>query len=144
MFIRIVTGIADHFDARFPEWIGAAALILWGTNLIMTDVSWVNPEAWQLMLRMTSEDNWGLICVMAGVLWIMALIINGTFSGTIYSRYSPAVRGICAAVSATIWFLVVMSVLTAQSSGRGIYPLPLALSVWCVFNAWRDNGRSRA
>lgn len=144
MFIRIVTGIAGHFDERFPEWIGAAALMLWGANLIMTPVSWTNPDAWALMLSMMSEDNWGLLCVIAGVAWTMALIINGTFQGTLYSTYSPTVRGVCAVISASIWFLVVLSVLTASSSGRGIYPLPLALSAWCVFNSWRDNGRSRA
>lgn len=32
-----------------------------------------------------------------------------------------------------ISFLVYTSVMTAQTSGSGIYPLPLALSFWCVF-----------
>lgn len=143
MFIRIATGIADHFDDRFPEWISGFGLILWGLNLVLTGVSWTNPDAWELMLSIMSEDNWGLACVTAGVLWLMALTVNGTFAGTVYSRYSPLVRGLCALLAALIWFMVVMSVITAQSSGRGIYPFPLAVSVWCVFNAWRDDGRVR-
>ena len=142
MFIRIVTGIAEHLDVRFPEWIGGVALIVWGMNLILTNVSWTNPDAWRMMLSILSEDNWGLVCVGAGSLWLLALTVNGTFAGTAYSRYSPNVRGLCALLSASIWFLVCMSVIAAQTSGRGIYPLPLALSVWCVFNAWRDVGRA--
>lgn len=144
MFIRIVTGIAEHFDVRFPEWIGAFALIVWGLNLVLTPESWTNPAAWALMLSIMEEDTWGLVCIIAGGLWLVALTINGTFANTAYSRYSPNVRGVCALLAASIWFLAVMSVLTAQSSGRGIYPLPLALSVWCVFNAWRDVGRARS
>lgn len=144
MFIRVVTGIAEHLDVRIPEWIGGIGLIIYGLNLVLTPTSWTNPDAWSLMLTITSEDNWGLICCVAGSLWLLALTVNGTFANTAYSRYSPNVRGTCALISAAIWFLVVMSVVAAQSSGRGIYPFPLAISVWCVFNAWRDVGRVRA
>lgn len=144
MFIRVVTGIAEHFDVRFPEWLGAGILIWWGGNLVLTPVSWTNPGAWSLMLSMLSEDNWGLVCVAAGCFWATALTVNGTFADTAYTRFSPNVRGLCALLSAAIWFLAFMSVLTAESSGRGIYILPLAMSVWCVFNAWRDVGRARS
>lgn len=145
MFIRIVTGIAEHFDVRFPEWLGACGIILWGGNLLFTPTSWTNPDAWALMLSLPymSEDSWGLVCVVAGCLWILALTVNGTFANTAYSRYSPNVRGLCAVLSTSIWFLVCLSVITAETSGRGIYPLPLALGLWCVFNAWRDVGRAR-
>lgn len=143
MFIRVVTGIAEHFDVRFPEWLGAAALIGWGLNLVVTPEAWTNPSAWSLMLSMMTEDTWGLLCVVAGTMWIAALTINGTFASTAYSRYSPNVRGFCALSSASIWFVVFISVMTAGSSGRGIYWIPLVLSMWCVFNAWRDVGRRR-
>lgn len=143
MFIRVVTGIREHFDVRFPEWLGASALIGWGLNLVVTPVSWNTPQAWTLMLSFMPEDSWGLLCVVAGCLWLVALTINGTFATTAYSRYSPNVRGACALASVFIWFLVFMSVLTAQSSGRGIYWVPLVLSMWCVFNSWRDVGRRR-
>jgi hypothetical protein len=143
MFIRVVTGIAEHFDVRFPEWLGAAALIGWGINLMVTPVSWTNPEAWSLMLSIMPEDTWGLVCTLSGWFWLLALTINGTFATTAYSRYSPNVRGTCALISASIWFLVLMSVLSANSSGRGIYWLPLVLSVWCIFHSWRDVGRRK-
>lgn len=144
MIIRVVTGIKAHFEARFVEWAMAICITFWGWTLIGEGTAWSNQQAWAGMLRIASEEAWGGICLTAGGLWLLALTINGTFADTAYSRYSPNVRGVCAFISSLIWFLVLMSVITAQTSGSGIYPLPLALSTWCVFHAWRDVGRARA
>jgi hypothetical protein len=141
MFLRIVTGIQSHFEARFVEWVMAVCITFWGWTLIGANDAWSNREAWAGMLRLADEETWGLICVGAGAAWLVALTINGTFAHTAYSRYSPHVRGTMAIASAMIWFQVYMSVVTAGTSGSGIYPLPLALSIWCVFHAWRDIGR---
>lgn len=141
MFFRIVTGIRSHFEARFVEWAMAVCITYWGWNLIGEGTAWTNRDAWEGMLRIASEETWGGICILAGGLWLLALTVNGTFANTWYSRYSPVVRGCAAIAAAMIWFQVYMSVVTATTSGSGIYPLPLALSIWCVFHAWRDIGR---
>jgi hypothetical protein len=142
MFIKIVTGVRSHFEARFVEWVMATTLTFWGFNLAGDSQAWANPTAWEGMLRIASEETWGATCLAVGGLWLLALTINGTFGNTWYSRYSPVVRGCMAGAAAMIWFLVYTSVVTAQTSGSGIYPLPLALSIWCVFHAWRDVGRA--
>jgi hypothetical protein len=141
MFIRVVMGIRTHFEARFVEWAMAVCITYWGWNLIGPNEAWSNREAWVGMLRITSEETWGAICMMAGGAWLLALTVNGTFADTWYSRYSPWVRGTAAIAAAVIWFQVWQSVFTAGTSGSGIYPLPLVLSIWCVFHAWRDIGR---
>ena len=141
MFIRVVTGVRAHFEARFVEWTMATTLSFWGWNIAGPSEAWSNRAAWEGMLRITSEDTWGWICIAAGAAWLIALTVNGTFADTWYSRYSPVVRGLMAIIAAMVWFQVYMSVVTAQTSGSGIYPLPLALSIWCVFHAWRDIGR---
>ncbi len=141
MFIRIVVGIRSHFEARFVEWVMAVCISFWGWTLLGEGEAWSNRAAWEGMLRVASEVTWGAICLAAGTAWVLALTVNGTFANTWYSRYSPVVRGCAAIVAAMIWFQVYMSVVTAQTSGSGIYPLPLALSIWCVFHAWRDIGR---
>jgi len=142
MIVRIVTGVKTHFEARFVEWVMATSLTFWGLNLVGETTAWSNAAAWAGMLRIASEETWGAICIIAGALWLTALTINGTFANTWYSRYSPVVRGCMAIAAAMIWFQVYLSVVTAQTSGSGIYPLPLALSVWCVWHAWRDIGRA--
>ena len=127
-----------------PRAVGLMLLLclVWGLNLVGEATAWTNREAWAGMLRIASEQTWGTVCIFAGSLWLLALTINGTFANTWYSRYSPVVRGCMAITAAMIWFQVYMSVVTAQTSGSGIYPLPLALSIWCVFHAWRDIGRA--
>jgi hypothetical protein len=141
MFIRIVTGISSHFEARFVEWVMAVTISFWGWTLIGEGAAWSNRAAWLGMLRITSEENWGAICLTSGGAWLLALTVTGTFANTWYSRYSPVVRGLAAVAAAMIWFQVYLSVAPAGTSGSAIYPLPLGLSIWCVFHAWRDIGR---
>lgn len=143
MFIRIVTGISSHFESRFSEWVMAATATFWGWTVAQPGTAWTNEAAWAGMLRLRAEDDWGLLCMIAGGLWLTALAVNGTFADTLYARISPWVRGFMAAGSAIVWFQVVLSVSAVQTSGSGIYPLPLVLSLWCVRNAWRDVGEER-
>lgn len=143
MFIRIVTGIRDHFEERKLEWVMATTATFWGWNVALPDQAWTNPAAWAGMLRIAPEDTWGILSMLAGGFWLIALAVNGTFAGTLYAKYSPWVRGLAAAGSAVFWFEVVLSITATRNAGWGIYPLPLALSIMCVFSAWRDVGYER-
>jgi hypothetical protein len=153
MFLRIVTGIRDHFEERFIEWSMAATATYWGWTVAQPGTAWTNEAAWAGMIRAagwlfgaspeTAEDLWGILCMVAGGFWLVALAVNGTFADTVYARHSPKVRGIAAFGSAVVWFQILISVSAAQTSGAGIYPLPLVMSLWCVFNAWRDIGHER-
>lgn len=141
MFIRIVTGIKSHFEARFSEWVMGATMTWYGLHLAGKSTAWPNPAAWQGMLEHAPENAWGWLCIALGILRLLALAINGTFANTAYSRYSPHVRGVTAVLGATFWFMVFMSVSAVSSSESGIYQLPLVIDLWCVWHAWRDTGR---
>jgi hypothetical protein len=143
MFLKVVSGIRSHFPERIVEWCMAATCAWWGWTLAQPGTAWTNPTAWAGMLRIASEDTWGLVSLLAGGFWLVALAINGTFADTVYARHSPTVRGVAALGSAFVWFQVVLSVSASQSAGSGIYPLPLVLSFWCIFSSWRDIGRER-
>ena len=143
MFLRVITGVHKHFDARVVEWAMAATGRYWGWTIAQPGTAWTNTGAWAGMLRITNADTWGMMSMVSGGLWLMALTVNGTFSDTAYSRYSPLIRGLAAIGAVFVWWQVVMSVSAVQTSGSGIYPLPLGLSVWCVRNAWRDIGDER-
>jgi hypothetical protein len=144
MFIRIVTGIRDHFESRVTEWIMGASITWYGLRLVGPENAWSNPEAWAGMTRIMSEDAWGWVCIGLGLIRLVALVINGTFANTAYSRFSPHVRGVSAVLGAGFWFMVFLSVSVASTSGSGIYQLPLVLDCWCVYHAFRDTGRARA
>lgn len=142
MFIRIVTGIRTHFEARVVEWVMGGTLIWWGSKLVGPNDAWSNPDAWAGMLLWMDENTWGWNCIGLGIARLLALGVNGTFADTLYSRFSPVVRGLSAGLSATLWFLVFLSVSAVSTSGSGIYQLPLVLELWCVIHAWRDSGRA--
>jgi hypothetical protein len=144
MFFRIVTGIASHFESRLPEWVMAGTIAWWGLKLVGEENAWSNPQAWSNMLTLMPENAWGWLCVGLGLTRLLALAINGTFSDTAYSRFSPHIRGLCAIAGAWLWLMVFISVSAVSTSGSGIYQLPLALDVWCIFHAWRDVGRAKA
>lgn len=152
MLLRIVSGIRQHFDDRDIEWAMAGIALWWGFTVSQPGTAWVNEPAWIGMIRAAgffgiapeaAEDTVGVLTMLAGGFWIIALALNGTFADTVYARYSPWVRGIAAVGSSAVWFQVVMSVSAVQTSGSGMYPLPLVLSLLCVRNAWRDIGEQR-
>lgn len=143
VFLRVVTDIRKHFEARIAEWALAFYLLNYGMGLLSPD-AWTNPTAWAGMTQYLSQTNWGTVCVGIGIARLLALAINGTFADTIYAKYSPTVRGICAGLSATFWFMVILSLSAVPSVGSRAYLLPFGLEIWCIFHAWRDDGRQRS
>ncbi|MDB5540509.1 MAG: hypothetical protein JWQ89_2236 [Devosia sp.] len=144
MFFRIVTGIKTHFESRVTEWFMGLTLTNYGLGLVGANDAWANVTAWQGMTQYLPENAWGWLCIAAGLARLLALAVNGTFADTAYSKYSPHVRGITAIASAAFWFMVLLSVSAVATAGNRIYPLPLALELWCIFHAWRDTGRAKA
>lgn len=142
-FFRIVTGIRSHFEMRFIEWLMGFTLVWWGLRLIGENDAWSNEAAWIGLTQYLPENTWGWISIALGLARLIALAINGTFQNTIYSRFSPMVRGITSIASGAMWLLVFLSVNATQTSGGGIYHLPLVLELWCMRHAWKDTGRAR-
>ena len=143
MFIRIVTGIARHLPERGLEWVMAVNIIWWGWKITAPDPQWANPVAWEFMLSWgLSEEGWGWLCVIIGAIRLLALVINGTFADTWYSALSPWVRACTAGMGAIVWFMVFLSVSAANTSGAGIYQLPLILDLWCSLHVFFATGRA--
>lgn len=143
MFIRVVTGITRHLPERALEWIMAFNIIWWGWKLTAPTTQWTNSAAWEFMLSFgISETGWGWLCVGIGGARVLALVVNGTFADTWYSAVSPWVRGITAGAGATVWFMVFLSVSAVQTSGSGIYQLPMVLDLWCSIHVLFRLGRA--
>lgn len=139
--LRITSGIRRHFEDRFWEWVMGFTSVYWGLRLVGENDAWSNPQAWYLLLGIFEENTWGWIFITVGLLRLLALIINGTFANTWYSKTSPWVRAVGASGSAVLWFMAFMSTSATGTSGGGIYHLPLVVELWCMRRAWRDTGR---
>lgn len=140
MIIRIVTGIHRHLSERVAEWALAIMLLRFGWILIQPGDTFALSPTFAVMEAMAAEEVWGWGCFLIGIVRVAALVINGTFWDTIYSRYSPHVRGITALISIFAWANIVygMGMSGVQTTGNAVYPVLLFLDVWCVFHAFGD------
>lgn len=138
--IRVVVGIRNHLPERALEWVLAINIFWWGWRLADPATQWQNAVAWEYMRSFWGEEAWGWVCMTIGGLRILALVINGTFADTIYSRASPYVRATTAGLGAVVWFIAVLSVSAGNTSGS-IYQLPLVLDLWCSLHVFFKTGR---
>lgn len=142
MIIRVYNGVKTHLSERIAEWVLAFAMFNWGRTLLgPTDLFLTNPALSGLAF-IAPEHVWGWVMEIIGGLRIAALLLNGTFAGTVYSRWSPHIRGVTATVSAFIWFQVILGLMRShvETTGMAIYPSVLALETWCVIRAAREAG----
>lgn len=140
MMIRIVTGIHKHLPERVAEWALAIVLVRFGWTLLQPGDTFALSPTFTDMANMASENVWGWGCFLIGVVRLLALIVNGTFWDTIYSRYSPHVRGITAVISIFAWTNICYGMWASgvNTTGLAVYPVLLVLDIWCVFHAFGD------
>lgn len=144
MFFRLVVGIREYFEQRVVEWLMGGMILNYGFGLVGESVAWTSPPAWERMAYYMPENSWGWLCILIGALRLIALALNGTFSTTVYARYSPPVRVVTAIGGLGFWIIVLLSISATGSIGTRAYLLPFLLEVWCIFHAGRDMGRAEA
>lgn len=125
-FLRVYRGVKHSFPMRWLEWVMAGFIIVWGYTFLSVTVD-PNPavaarSAWHGMTFWLPIWAWGTAMIAAGTLRLVALAINGTFRDTIYSQYSPLVRGITAGFCGLVWLAVALSSLSAGTQSGITYP----------------------
>lgn len=143
--IRMVKGVSDHFPARRSEWVLAAMLLGWGIILGPPSTSvFATSPAFAGLDGMAPEWVWAWVCLLIGVVRLLALLINGTFAHTFYGHWSPHVRGALAFLSCFIWTAISIGVFNsgALTTGIIIYPGLLALEITNLKEAWQDAGEA--
>lgn len=143
LVIRIISGIKNHFPTRVMEWALAVIMINWGIRLLTSDNVLELFPSFANMGAIMSESHWGLFCVIVGALRLLSLVINGTFSGTLYSKYSPHLRGLSAALCAFFWCQICISMLGVLpiSPGLSVYGVFLAVEIYCVNATLNEAGQ---
>lgn len=138
--VRLYLGIHSHFPARRSEWVLAGIMIVWGWTLIKPTSVFDGNPAWSQMAAMMSETSWGTLAVAVGVFRAIALLINGTFAGTWYGRWSPHVRSLAAFLACFIWFQISFGlwISDAATTGLAVYPGLLVLDAMNIVAASKD------
>lgn len=124
------------------EWALAVIILNWGVRLLVVDDVFKLFPSFGTMDNIMSESMWGAFCFLAGIARLLALAINGTFSGTVYSQYSPHIRALVACLCAFFWAQIVISMLGVIpiSPGFGVYSVFIALEIYCVSAALNEAG----
>lgn len=138
--VRLYLGIHDHFPARRSEWVLAGMLVAWGYILIGPDLTFAGNRAWSQMAAMMDERAWGWLAIAIGAFRLLALIINGTFSGTWYGRWSPHIRALASFMTCFLWFQISFGlwVSDAATTGLALYPGLFVLDAMNIVAASKD------
>jgi len=138
--VRLYLGIHDHFPARRSEWVLAGIMVAWGCLLISPTAVFAQSKAWSQMAAMMPETVWGWCAIAVGAFRLLALIINGTFSGTWYGRWSPHVRALASFLTCFLWFQISFGLWAsdAATTGLAVYPGLLVLDAMNIVAASKD------
>ncbi|MBN9453279.1 MAG: hypothetical protein J0I42_15125 [Bosea sp.] len=137
---RLYLGIADHFPARRSEWVLAGIMVVWGWLLVGPAPVFAQSKAWSQMAAMMNEATWGWLAIGVGAFRLLALIINGTFAGTWYGRWSPHVRALASFLTCFLWFQISFGLWAsdAATTGLAVYPGLLVLDAMNIVAAMKD------
>ena len=119
IILRALAGVRRHFPNRGLEWFATAVTIDWGWTLLWEPPNLTSP-GFQVMLHYLTEFSWAILMLTVGLLRLAALIVNGTFSETAYSRWSPHVRAVGAFISLFFWIQITLSLILGSPTGTGL------------------------
>lgn len=96
----IILDVKRHFQLRAIEWWSAGAMASWGILVSLLPGMFQNSPPASALLHFAPQHVWGLVALLAGVLRLCALFVNGLWYRT------PAVRWVTAMVGVCIWFSI--------------------------------------
>lgn len=138
---RIASGIRKHLPARASEWALSAILLIWGLNCLLTP-GYLDRPAWQVLGAWGSQSLWGCAALTIALSRFIALVINGTFADTSWSRFSPHVRAAMAFLSCFFWMSQALSVWATETTATGL-STPAVLFALDIYNIVRTSTDAR-
>lgn len=132
--LRVLHGVRHSFPMRWLEWVMAVTILAWGDNFLGVQVTPNSTRsAWYGMTFYAPTWFWAWLMIAFGVLRLAALAINGTFRETIYSQYSPLIRGATSGLCGVLWFFVALSSLSAGTQSGVVYPAVFIIEAFIAY-----------
>ena len=130
----IIARLAHSFPVRTNEWALSTIMLLIGLILLNPFPTLATSPALYPLLRWGPEENWGIACLLVGMLRMIVLLINGSW------RASPAWRAVFAFVGCLVWFQISLGLMASErvDQGLAIFPVFLALDMYSMFRAGLD------
>lgn len=109
---RMVGGVARPFRLRWPEWALVGTLLAQACQLLSAHDLSAN-RIYRILASMVHESTLGRVALVVALLWLLALVLNGTFVA--FRRISPWARAALALFASGYWG--VWSVTLWQATG---------------------------
>lgn len=105
-----------HFEARAIEWFNSFYLTAWGAYVILHPnlFQGSTEPTWGGLLHLAPQEVWGLGAFAAGIIRVVALLINGQWGIT------PLIRVLTSFMSVFVWFWVVVGLIKSGVPNTGI------------------------
>ncbi len=116
--LRIATGVRSHFVTRLPEWLLAGQMGLFGWQLLRTGRTFGSSPTYRTMAALFTETAWGGVALAISLVWLLALILNGSFRP--FARWSRWVRSMSALAASVFWTAASASMFAANPVSTGV------------------------
>jgi len=141
---RVYDGVAGHFVVRASEWIMLwPAFGLWAVLQLNPDMFDTSPS-FTVIASWGEETTWAWFLAASGVARLVALTINGTFRGFIFS---PHIRAGASLIGAGVWSQVSLGFLIAWLTAGGppseviAWSTMVLLEIINTHRSWSDVGK---
>ncbi|WP_103728935.1 hypothetical protein [Novosphingobium sp. HII-3] len=123
----------SHFPVRATEWMLAGMKTTMGIGFLSPIPFFDNP-AMRGLAAIGSQESWGIVAFVAGVVHLTMLYINGTW------RRSPHWRGACSLFGMMFWVQILIGFAGSPvaTSAWLMYPWLIIFSARNVWVAWTD------
>lgn len=144
--LRLAGGIRQHFGMRLSEWVMALPLFGWSMALSSGGDAFAKSDVFAELARYGDALFWSNICIAAGFVRLIALVINGTFR---QFQYAPHLRAGASLVAAIFWGQIALAVTLTWLGGAGVgtgmwaYGTFVVFELCNTFRAWADIGAQR-
>jgi hypothetical protein len=130
IFVKITTGIRQHFQIRLSEWLMVAPYfgLAWGMYVQpdMFDIS----ASFIYLAQWADEATWGTLLFFCGIARLAALVVNGSFDRF---KYSPHIRMAASLLGALFWSQFSLGFLQSYIAGIGAFSAVIAYGTFTVF-----------
>lgn len=147
IFVRVVTGIKNHWHIRSSEWLMIYPSVGIGTILLYQPDMFTMSSTFNAVAEWMTQPQWSLFILICALIRLIALTVNGTFASF---RYSPHLRLIAALSGVFFWSQYSLGVTTSAVFDNGAWSAPVMYSTMClaellnIYRTWVDVMRSRA
>lgn len=130
----VILELKKHFPPRAIEWLIGVILVSWGITVILTPGLFTQNHAYLGLLAMAPQERWGLYALGVGLVRVLALFINGSWTRT------PVIRLVCSFFSAFVWTQVFLGLLNSPvpTTAFAIFPWFIASDIYSAFRAGSD------